>query len=237
MPIAADTVRSASSAVADPASGPVQQSAQGDFTLQQQAEAFRALLGSGPPVKGATVTARELAHWAAGMSTAEALARAAREDPELGQGAWDNPVSSEVLLQKDSPADASADASASLQWVAAQVQASSPAVAAGGAAEAELTFAELVEKHVRRTLVMLESATSNGDEVRLELSDAVLPGTAMTLRRAPGGWQLLASTDNREALERIRQYSPALIERFARASLGSLEVLAAAARDGESNGG
>ena len=97
-----------------------------------------------------------------------------------------------------------------------------PAVATSGP---DPTFAELVEKHVRRALASQEVArTSPGEEVRIELSDAVLPGTAVTLRRTSGGWQLWAKTDNRQSLERLNQFAPALVERFARASLGRLDI-------------
>lgn len=260
-----------SSAPGPSSAGSVQGSIQKDPPLQEQAEAFRALLrdpgladgsegtasfnadpggmleplgGSAEKlarfsslVKGAPLTARELAHWAAELSAAEALARAAREDPELGQGAGDYAVGSEALLQKDSPAGGNADALAALQWAAAQAPTSPSAMAAVATEGPDLTLAELIEKHIRRTLVTSASDGSSSEEVRLELSDAVLPGTALTLRRAPGGWQLLASTDNREALERLSQHSPALVERFARASLGSLEVLAQGGVSGESNAG
>jgi hypothetical protein len=90
----------------------------------------------------------------------------------------------------------------------------------------DLTFAELVQQHVRRTLALQAMDGSVEDEVRLELSDAVLPGTTLSLRRTCAGWQLLATTDNRQSRDKLSRFGPALIARFAQASLGSLEIVA-----------
>jgi hypothetical protein len=92
------------------------------------------------------------------------------------------------------------------------------------AASPALTFAELIEKHVRRALVSREAATTSGGEVRIELSDATLPGTALRLRRTAAGWQLVAATTSRHAREMLDRFTPALVERFERAALGKLEV-------------
>jgi hypothetical protein len=90
-------------------------------------------------------------------------------------------------------------------------------------ASPDRAFAELIEKHVRRVLASREARGSHGGEVRIELSDAVLPGTALLLRRTASGWRLSAASDNRQSLEKLEQFAPALVERFARASLGRLE--------------
>jgi hypothetical protein len=93
------------------------------------------------------------------------------------------------------------------------------------APDPDLAFAELIERHVRRTLMARSSARSSGGEVRIELTDVVLPDTALSLRRSPQGWSLLAVTGNRESLERLDRFAPALVQRFAAASLGELEVV------------
>jgi len=96
-------------------------------------------------------------------------------------------------------------------------------VAASGAPD--MSFAELIEKHVRRALASQDAAgASRGGEVRLELSDAVLPGTAISLRRTASGWQLAATADNARSREMLNRYAPALVARFAQASLGHLDI-------------
>ena len=97
-----------------------------------------------------------------------------------------------------------------------------PVAQTPAAAAPDLTLAELVQWHVRRALA---TDGSGEDEVRLELSDAVFPGTTLSLRRAGAGWQLLATTDNRQSKEKLGRFAPALRERFAEASLGPLEII------------
>jgi hypothetical protein len=97
--------------------------------------------------------------------------------------------------------------------------------ASAAAADPEPTFAELVERHVRRMLAAQATTHQESGEVRLELTDAVLPQTQLSLRRGSDGWQLLAVTGDRGSLERLERFAPALVGRFADASLGSLEVV------------
>jgi hypothetical protein len=97
--------------------------------------------------------------------------------------------------------------------------------AVAAAADPDLTFAELLERHVRRTLATNSTARPGGDEVRIELTDVVLPDTALSLRRSSQGWSLLAVTGSRESLERLDRFAPALVRRFAAASLGELEIV------------
>lgn len=97
--------------------------------------------------------------------------------------------------------------------------------ATAAAADPEPTFAELVERHVRRMLAAQATSRQENGEVRLELTDAVLPQTQLSLRRGSDGWQLLAVTGDRGSLERLERFAPALVGRFANASLGSLEVV------------
>jgi hypothetical protein len=85
------------------------------------------------------------------------------------------------------------------------------------------SLAELIEKHVRRVLASAQPRGADG-EVRIELSDAVFPGTALSLKRTVSGWELTATADNRQSLDKLKSYAPELIERFAQASLGKLQV-------------
>jgi hypothetical protein len=96
-----------------------------------------------------------------------------------------------------------------------------PSTAAGAPDPA---IAELIERHVRRALATCD-AESQEAEIRIELSDAVFPGTALTLKRTAEGWQLTATADNRQSLDELNHFAPALVERFMRASLGHLRVL------------
>jgi hypothetical protein len=70
----------------------------------------------------------------------------------------------------------------------------------------------------------MQARSSTDGEVRIELSDAVFPGTALSLKRTADGWHLNATADNRQSLDKLNHFAPALIERFARASLGHLQV-------------
>lgn len=88
----------------------------------------------------------------------------------------------------------------------------------------DLSIAELMEKHVRRTLASEGISPARTGELRLELSDAVLPGTSLSLRQTPEGWQLSATADNRQSLDKLNEFAPELVRRFSQASLGRLEV-------------
>jgi hypothetical protein len=83
--------------------------------------------------------------------------------------------------------------------------------------------AQLMEWHIRRILASAGSDRA-ADEIRIELSDAVFPGTALTLKRTADGWHLAATADNRHSLDELNRFAPALVERFAQASLGHLQV-------------
>jgi hypothetical protein len=92
------------------------------------------------------------------------------------------------------------------------------------AAAPDPTFAELMVKHIRRALVSADAADDSGGEVRLEMSDAVLPGTVLSLRRTEEGWQLHAVTANAQSRQTLSRFAPTLIERFAQGSLGQLRI-------------
>jgi hypothetical protein len=80
-----------------------------------------------------------------------------------------------------------------------------------------------MEWHIRRILASAGSDRA-ADEIRIELSDAVFPGTSLTLKRTADGWHLAATADNRHSLDELIRFAPALVERFAQASLGHLQV-------------
>jgi len=84
-------------------------------------------------------------------------------------------------------------------------------------------MAQLMEWHIRRILASAGSERAES-EIRIELSDAVFPGTALTLKRTADGWHLAATADKRHSLDELNRFAPALVERFAQASLGRLQV-------------
>jgi hypothetical protein len=126
------------------------------------------------------------------------------------------------LLDRSRGQDPDVAASLTMQHA---IEQGPPAQSVAAAVAPEMTFAELVEKHIRRILASQPASGATGGEVRIELSDAVLPETALALRRTPDGWQLVASSRNRQSQETLSRSAPALVERFAQSSLGRLQVL------------
>jgi hypothetical protein len=175
--------------------------------LEQQASEFRALLAGRATAREETTPAQPGGTRVPSDPLAVTLGELARHASRMR------------MMRED--ADASALPSAATT--------ATPDAEAAAAAEADGSLAELFERHVRRALLAVGSDRSGTEEIRIELSDAVLPGTALSLRRAPGGWQLLVSGDNRQSLERLEHHGPSLVKRFASASLGSLEILTAGA--------
>jgi hypothetical protein len=176
--------------------------------LDQQAQLFRALMLGGP------LTAAQLA----GLSARGAWSA---DDGSSGpQGEGMQQTASEDWRRREVDVSMMMAAQRAMdQGAIANIQAASAPTAP------DLSIAELIEKHVRRALASQETrGTSAGGELRLELSDAVLPGTALSLRRTAGGWRLSATADNKQSLERLSEFAPALVQRFAQASLGELEV-------------
>jgi len=112
------------------------------------------------------------------------------------------------------------------QLLAQRLLEAGPQLQGTPAAEAapDPTFAELMVKHIRRALVSADAADDSGGEVRLEMSDAVLPGTVLSLRRTEEGWQLRAVTANAESRATLTRFAPTLVERFAQGSLGQLRI-------------
>jgi hypothetical protein len=191
--------------------------------VRQQAVLFRSLMD-------APITVRQLAELAARNTDVEV--------PERGAGADLGPWTPDQLtLDRWTPADSrngfqdladrshqsAVDVSAMLQaqHLIDQGPGSQPAAPAGAP---DPSIAELIEKHIRRALASVQARSSTDGEVRIELSDAVFPGTALSLKRTPDGWHLNATADNRQSLDKLNHFAPALVERFARASLGHLQV-------------
>ena len=186
----------------------------GDPDLELQARLFRDLMSESRP-------AQALASWSALRSTTGPY-DPATDDSILGRGGYGSSDGQQHLNTGTGRTEVDV---ASLLSVVQPSIATGPDQAAA-VADPEPTFAELIERHVRRTLAATrDGARDAGNEVRLELTDAVLPETSLSLRRSGGGWQLVAMSANRDSLERVEQFTPALVERFANASLGSLEVV------------
>ena len=185
-----------------------------DSQLELQARVFRELL-SDPR------SAQELATWSALRGAAEAPYNPATDDSTLAQK---GPGGEGLLHPGDPASPANADVS-SLLMTTQLTGGPTPDAQLAATADPEPTFAELIERHVRRTLATQATGQGTSDEVRLELTDAVLPETQLSLKRSPAGWQLLAVTGHRDSLERLEEFAPALVKRFANASLGALEVV------------
>jgi hypothetical protein len=136
------------------------------------------------------------------------------DDEQLGGGAYGSPGDDRRRAEVDAISPTS---SVHVTESTLAPRDSSPAVAP------DLTFAELVEKHIRRALAGV-SADGSEEEVRIELSDAALPATALSLRRTSEGWLLLVVSSDRRSRETFEKFAPALIQRFTQSSLGRLET-------------
>ena len=193
----------------------------GDSRMQ----AVQALLAGRDPV-----SARELASWSA-------LWRAyAPEHSVADDSAVDDSVVDDSTLAAGGPGggqphlpyshnDPDTDVSSLPLYQQSTSNSTPDPQAVAAAPDPDLAFAELLERHVRRTLATNSIARPDGDEVRIELTDVVLPDTALSLRRSSQGWSLLAVSGNRDSLERLDRFAPALVQRFAAASLGDLEIV------------
>jgi hypothetical protein len=176
-------------------------------------EAMKAVLASRDPV-----SARELTSWSALWS---AYDDSVVDDSTPAAGG----TGGDRQHLADSPrSHAGVDVPSLLLYQQSTSNSTPDPQALAAAPDPDLTFAELIERHVRRTLATRSTARPGGDEVRIELTDVVLPETALSLRRSSQGWCLLAVTGNRESLERLDRFAPALVQRFAAASLGEIKV-------------
>jgi Type III secretion protein (HpaP) len=180
--------------------------AQPDGLLLQQGQLFRSLMTGDQATdqQGALpghglVPAREQAEWGFGSGLGAAL------DDTLHRNDVD--IAAQLLAQR------LLDAGPMLQ----------AAVSAGAAPD--MTFAELMEKHIKRALVSAGvTDDSEGGEIRLELSDAILPSTTLSLRRTADGWELHAVTANSQSRQALARFAPSLVARFAQSALGQLQV-------------
>jgi hypothetical protein len=180
--------------------------------------------GSGTPAQGTTTGAGGPSPDGPDLREQGMLFRSLLESP-LTARQWAD-FSSYRSLQ-DLSHDQGGDASAMLQG---QGQALidpgpgfQPAAAAAAPGGPDPAIAELIERHIRRALASVDAESQDG-EIRIELSDAVFPGTALTLKRTADGWQLTATADNRQSLDELNHFAPDLVERFEKASLGRLHV-------------
>jgi hypothetical protein len=191
--------------------------------VRQQAMLFRSLMD-------APITVRQLAELAARKTDVELAGRGAGADldqwlPDQGtQDRWapaDGRNGFQDLADRAYPSAVDVSAMLQAQHQIDQGPGFQPVAPAAGP---EPSIAELIEKHVRRALASVEARSSTNGEVRIELSDAVFPGTALSLQRTSEGWQLTATADNQQSLDKLNHFTPDLVERFARASLGHLRV-------------
>jgi len=189
--------------------------------VRQQSLLFRSLMD-------APITVRQLAQLATRNSELAGRGAGADSDPGLPdqwtQDRWtlaDGRSGFQDLADRSPPSAVDVSGMLQAQHQIDQGPGFQPAAPAGAP---EPSIAELIEKHVRRALASVEARSSTNGEVRIELSDAVFPGTALSLQRTSEGWQLTATGDNRQSLDKLNHFAPDLVERFARASLGHLRV-------------
>ncbi len=188
--------------------GPNETPAPDPCELRQQGQLFRALMDT-------PMTAGQLADWA----------KTRDSDPDTAF-CWTSRGDADTRQDlADRPRDAPIDVSAMLQARHLIDAGPSALSSALPTSPPDSSLAELIEKHVRRVLASVDTRGSLDDEVRIELSDAVFPGTELSLKRTPQGWQLTATANNRRSLDKLHHFAPALIERFARASLGELTLV------------
>ena len=186
--------------------------------VRQQALLFRSLMDE-------PITVRQLAELAARSADVDVAERRAGAGPDPWTTDRWTPAGGRNDLQDLAahPHQSAVDVSAMLQ-AQQQIDQGPGCQAAPPAGAPDPSIAELIEKHVRRALASVQARSSTDGEVRIELSDAVFPGAALSLKRTPEGWHLNATADNRQSLDKLNHFAPALIERFARASLGHLQV-------------
>jgi len=180
--------------------------------LREQGRAFRDLL-AGKGGSSGTLTPRELADLAAKASGAKPF-----ELPPAAASGRDEFWRLTGDARHDNP---DAAVMATVHHVVEQGPTPQAVTTAGAP---DMTFAELVEKHIRRALATERVASTSGGEVRIELTDAVLPGMALSLRRTTAGWQLVASGKNPQSRDTLQEFAPALVARFERSSLGKLDI-------------
>jgi hypothetical protein len=179
-------------------------------------DAVKALLAGRDPL-----SAQELASWSALWS-----AYAPDDDADADSTLATSGTGSGQKYLQDSRNHAGTDISSLSMHQSSASNSISDPQAVAASADPDLTFAELIARHVRRALATTRStARSGGGEVRIELTDIVLPETTLSLRHSAQGWHLLGVTGNRQSLERLDRFAPALVRRFAAASLGQLEVV------------
>ncbi|MFK8014898.1 MAG: hypothetical protein AB8G17_05625 [Gammaproteobacteria bacterium] len=83
--------------------------------------------------------------------------------------------------------------------------------------------AQLLEKHVKQLLVSDSTAVrSEQPSVMLNLTDAVLPGTQLTLTQTEQGWRLDSRSSSASSYRAVRDLAPQLQERFSERGLGEL---------------
>ncbi len=85
--------------------------------------------------------------------------------------------------------------------------------------------AQLLEKHVRQLLVSESAGAQSGQpSVMLNLTDAVLPGTQITLTQTDDGWRLASQSTSMSSYRVVNELAPQLKARFAERGLGDLEL-------------
>lgn len=184
---------------------------------QALVERFREALGAGEQQgetsrdEGATPDSQEITPVAPRRERDESAPYTAADDgsPDTGFDAGEPPV---LTVSTLAPAPGTVGAAT------ASVSQAPPAYHAA-------VVAQLLEKHVRQLLVS-ESGGVHSDQpsVMLNLTDAVLPGTQITLTQTQSGWKLASQSTSTSSYRVVNEMAPQLKERFAERGLGELEL-------------
>ncbi len=229
---------------AAPSSGP---GMSGAATLRQQSDLFRSLMAQARPPAAPAASPRQMARGGLPLSVVrdgKASPRMPAAPARAGEGrvaAAPQRATEPALAALSGEARGGAhpwrrlqqqDAGGQTAEFAALIEAqrlSQPGPAnapqAAPAADPEAAFAALVERHIRELLVSESGAAGAGGEVRIRLSEAALPDTALSLSRVAGGWQLRADCGNAASRQALQRYAPSLVARFAARALGELQVV------------
>lgn len=225
----------------------------GADTLRQQSDLFRSLMTQARPAPAPAAAPRQpvrggepllavrdgkasLRMPAAPVRAGGGIAAAPQRATEQALAALTGEARGEAhpwrRLQQQDAREQTADFAALIEAQRLSQPGPANAPQAAPAADPEAAFAELVERHIRELLVSESGTAGAGGEVRIRLSEAALPDTALSLSRVAGGWQLRADCGSAASRQALQRYAPSLVARFAARALGELQVVVEPAAGG-----
>lgn len=108
-----------------------------------------------------------------------------------------------------------------LRWTLAQQRLAQEVAAPPAAGAVDRELFELLARHVGS---VLRPAGTGPSRIALRLDPRVFGGTDLWIEETAGGWRLDARSDDPRLVEALAALSGRLVERFAAAGLGALEV-------------